>query len=203
MFLNNETQAKERNKDKKMFLVNCVNWKEYPYCPEVNVEMTVKKDDLHLCFNVKEKCIRAEIKKINGPVHTDSCVEFFISPFSDGNYYNFEFNCIGVAHVEYGSNRENRINLPEEVVKKIKTSSTLGNKTFPSKEGNFSWSLDITIPSECFIYDEIKSFKNLNSCANFFKCGDKTIEPHYLSWKPVKTPSPDFHRYDFLYKLDF
>jgi len=203
MFLNNETQAKERNKDKKMFLVNCVNWKEYPYCPEVNVEMTVEKDSIHLCFNVKEKGIRAEIKKINGPVHTDSCVEFFISPFSDGNYYNFEFNCIGIAHVEYGPNRENRINLPEEVVKKIKTSSTLGNKTIPSKEGNFSWSLDITIPSECFIHDKIKSFKDLNSRANFFKCGDKTIEPHYLSWKPIKTPSPDFHSYDFLYKLDF
>jgi len=200
--MNDKTLIKGNNKDKKIFRVNCVNWKEYPYCPEVNVEMIVKKDELHFRFNVKEKCIRAEVNKINGPVHTDSCVEFFISPFSDGNYYNFEFNCIGIAHVEYGPNRENRINLPEEIVKKIKTSSTLGNKIIHLKEGDFSWSLDIIIPAECFINDDIKSFKDINSRANFYKCGDNTVEPHYLSWKPVETISPDFHRYDFLYKLD-
>ena len=203
MFMNNETQAKEKNKDKKIFSVNCVNWKEYPYCPEVEVEMTAKKNSLHLCFNVKEKCIRAEVTEINGPVHTDSCVEFFISPFSDGNYYNFEFNCIGVTHVEYGPNRENRKNLPEKWVKKIKTNSSLGNKSFSSKEGDFSWSLNVIIPSECFIHDDIESFKNLNASANFYKCGDKTSDPHFISWKPIKTPSPDFHRYDFLYKLKF
>jgi hypothetical protein len=29
--------------------------------------------------------------------------------------------------------------------------------------------------------------------ANFYKCGDKTEEPHYLSWSPIDTPEPDFH----------
>jgi len=201
--MNNETQSKEKNKDKKIFSINCVNWKEYPYCPEVEVEMTAEKNSLHLCFNVKEKCIRAEVTEINGPVHTDSCVEFFISPFSDGNYYNFEFNCIGVAHIGYGSNRENRKDLPEDCIKKIKTSSSLGNKPFPSKEGDFSWSLDIIIPSECFIHDKIESLKKLKARANFYKCGEKTSDPHFISWKPVKTPSPDFHRYEFLYELKY
>ena len=201
--MNNKIQSKKKNKDKKMFSVNCINWEKYPYCPEVNVEMIAEKNSLHLCFNVKEKCVRAEVTKTNGPVHTDSCVEFFISPFSDGNYYNFEFNCIGVAHVEYGPHRENRKNIPEELVKRIKTKSSLGNKPFSSKEGDFSWNMDVIIPSECFINDKIDSFKNLQAIANFYKCGDNTSDPHFISWKPVKTPSPDFHQYDFLYELKF
>ena len=30
--------------------------------------------------------------------------------------------------------------------------------------------------------------------ANFYKCGDKTAHPHYVSWAPINTPQPDFHR---------
>ena len=37
--------------------------------------------------------------------------------------------------------------------------------------------------------------------ANFYKCGDKTAHPHYLSWSPIDTPKPDFHRPDFFGEL--
>ena len=30
--------------------------------------------------------------------------------------------------------------------------------------------------------------------ANFYKCGDKTAHPHFLSWNPVVSSKPDFHR---------
>ena len=30
--------------------------------------------------------------------------------------------------------------------------------------------------------------------ANVYKCGDLTAHEHYLSWNPVSSPSPDFHR---------
>jgi hypothetical protein len=29
--------------------------------------------------------------------------------------------------------------------------------------------------------------------ANFYKCGDKTSHPHWLTWNPVDKPRPDFH----------
>ena len=29
---------------------------------------------------------------------------------------------------------------------------------------------------------------------NFFKCGDLTEQAHYLSWNPVTSEQPDFHR---------
>jgi hypothetical protein len=32
---------------------------------------------------------------------------------------------------------------------------------------------------------------------NFYKCGDKTIHPHYGCWSPIELPKPDFHCSDF------
>ena len=33
---------------------------------------------------------------------------------------------------------------------------------------------------------------------NCYKCGDRTEHPHFLAWNPVHTPTPDFHRPEFL-----
>ena len=33
--------------------------------------------------------------------------------------------------------------------------------------------------------------------ANFYKCADLTSTPHFLSWAPIDTPEPDFHRPEF------
>ena len=37
--------------------------------------------------------------------------------------------------------------------------------------------------------------------ANFYKCGDKLPVPHFLSWKPINVPAPDFHLPCFLETL--
>lgn len=29
---------------------------------------------------------------------------------------------------------------------------------------------------------------------NFYKCGDATVQPHYLAWNPVTSETPAFHR---------
>ena len=39
--------------------------------------------------------------------------------------------------------------------------------------------------------------------ANFFKCADGTPHIHFLSWNPIGTPSPDFHRPAFFGELFF
>ena len=30
--------------------------------------------------------------------------------------------------------------------------------------------------------------------ANCYKCGDCTVQPHYLAWNPPTSENPDFHR---------
>ncbi len=36
---------------------------------------------------------------------------------------------------------------------------------------------------------------------NFYKCADRTSSPHFLSWAPISTPEPDFHRPEFFSKI--
>jgi hypothetical protein len=104
----------------------------------------------------------------------------------------------------YGPRRGKRTFIPPELIKqKIKTLSTLGKESFEEKSGAFEWEMVVVIPSSIFTYDEGLSFSKLVSNANFYKCGDDTTKRHYLSWNPVKTPKPDFHRPEYFGILNF
>jgi hypothetical protein len=182
--------------------IDGVSWKEFPYKPRVEFRVGHAGNLILLKFDVSEKAICAEETSINGKVHLDSCVEFFIS--LDGfNYYNFEFNCIGTPHVGWGNSRQNRQHLPIEAVEKILIRSSLGNEPFALRTGHFTWELCVLIPADCFIHDPDISFEGLSGNCNFYKCGDHLPEPHFLSWTPVGAPQPDFHRPDFFGKIDF
>jgi hypothetical protein len=182
--------------------LECINWKDYPHKPRV--EFRIGHDDnlILLKFTVTENSIRAMETEINGRVFQDSCVEFFIS--LDGqHYYNFEFNCIGTPHAAWGNNRHDRQHLPLETVKEIQIRSSLGPKPFDVQTGVFSWELVAVIPASCFIFDPGLNFAGLSGNANFYKCGDELPEPHFITWNPVATLRPDFHRPEFFGKIDF
>ncbi len=182
--------------------IDLINWKSFPYKPEVKFKMAYCQDSIFLKFYVSEENILANVTKINGDVCTDSCVEFFISLGRDKTYYNFELNCVGVPHVEYGQ-KGKRIQVDPEIVKLIKVKSSLGNQPFGEKRGGHHWELMIVIPKTCFCFDKNLTLKGLNANANFYKCGDKTSVRHYLTWNPVNTPNPDFHQPDFYGHLTF
>ena len=38
---------------------------------------------------------------------------------------------------------------------------------------------------------------------NLYKCGDGLAEPHYLTWQPISTPAPDYHRPEFCVPVTF
>jgi hypothetical protein len=182
--------------------IDCIPWKVFPYRPKIEFRIGHAGNLILLKFNVTEKAIGANETNINGRVHTDSCVEFFIS--LDGqNYYNFEFNCIGTPHVAWGSGRHKREHLTEDTIRKIQVRSTLGSNAIPVQSGHFSWELCVLIPSACFTHDPGISFDGLSGNANFYKCGDELPEPHFVTWNPVGTVQPDFHCPEFFGKIDF
>ena len=37
---------------------------------------------------------------------------------------------------------------------------------------------------------------------NFYKCADKTKQPHYLSWQPIPLPQPNFHCPQFFGEIE-
>ncbi len=81
--------------------IDLVNWETFSYRPEVKFRIAHSNNQIWLKFYVKEENVLAHRAETNSATHKDSCLEFFIDPQQDGNYYNFEFNCIGVTHLAY------------------------------------------------------------------------------------------------------
>ena len=182
--------------------VQVLNWEEFSYQPKVYFRIGHISNEIWLKYYVEEKHIRAVETRTNGEVYKDSCVEFFISPDGE-NYYNFEFSCIGTIHLAFGSGRGNRKFVEPATVEKIEIKSTLGNKPFEAKSGHYEWEMMIRIPIESFAYSNLESFNELKAASNFYKCGDETAVPHFVTWNPVKTESPDYHRPEFFGKVSF
>lgn len=180
-----------------------VNWGNFPYKPDVAFSIGYSENELLLKYYVTEKYFRAEKTETNQAVYEDSCVEFFVSPGVDGIYYNLEFNGIGTCLMGAGTDRNNRARLTTELISRIRRLTSAGKKPVAEIPGKFFWTITIAIPFEVFLYHEIKSLKGKTFSANFYKCGDKLRIPHYITWNPVNTEKPDFHRPSFFGQLRF
>lgn len=171
-------------------VINCLNWKDsFPSHPYAKVSLSHSSDALHLCYYVKEENIKADCKKDREPVWEDSCVEMFLALQDKKEYFNIEANSRGCLYMCKGVDRNHRTFLPQksyDVVKRL-----------PEVVGVGEWRLFLDIPSEVFGF---QTFDRIKARANFYKClGGE----HYLSWAPVSTPKPDFHRPEFFEELNF
>lgn len=183
--------------------IDNVNWKEYPYRPEVRFRIAHTYEAILLNYRVKEKSVRARYGEDGGSVWTDSCVEFFVIPANDGVYYNIECNCIGTVLVGVGKVRNDREHAPREVTSKIQRWSSFGSLPFEERIGECTWELSLVIPYPVFYHHEINSFGGIEIKGNFYKCGDELQTPHFLSWNKIEIDKPDFHRPDFFGNLRF
>ena len=184
--------------------IDLINWDTFEFQPEVRFRIAHANNQIWLKYYVTEKNILAQVDEVNGGVSGDSCVEFFFDPRADGNYYNFEFSCIGMTHLAYGPGRGERQFVDEEKLKsQIVIASSLGNEPFKERTGGHTWEMTMIIQASILVKDAGIRLKGLRTRANFYKCGDKTSEPHYLSWSAVGTEKPDFHRPEFFGSLVF
>lgn len=184
------------------FDVACVNWPQtFPYAPLCSGRIARAEDALVVDFRVSGLDLRAQNTEDNGRQWEDSCVEVFIQDPEDKTYYNFEINALGKVLACCGETREGRERRPEEEMEDILRFGQLEAEGPLDEGGIWTWRVGVVIPFELIGIDP----ENLPHCirANFYKCGDKTAHPHYLSWNPIDTPKPDFHRPDFFGELIF
>ncbi len=142
---------------------------------------------LHVRMTAAEQPIRATLSGKLDQVCTDSCLEFFFAPqVDDDRYFNFEWNRLGALSLSFGTLRATRIRLvPKDAIKQF------AFRSFQTKDGwgvEYEISLDflrVFFPDYTFTGD---------AGGNFYKCGDKTEFPHFLSWAPMSSDTPDFHR---------
>lgn len=184
--------------------INIANWADkYPYCPNVEFAIAHQNDAILLHYRVEENCPRATVANDLGNVWEDSCCEFFFSLNTDTDYYNLESNCISTVLLCNGKGRNNRTQAPTNILNQINRWASLGRTPFGQCEGQQTWQLALIIPVSAFFHHHIETLSGRILRANFYKCGDKTPQPHFLSWNEINIPSPDFHRPDFFGQLTF
>ncbi|MBI9061194.1 MAG: hypothetical protein JEZ14_04360 [Marinilabiliaceae bacterium] len=179
--------------------IDVVNWETYPYKPEVSFKIAYSEDALYVKFSVVEKAVRAINDQPNGSVWEDSCCEFFCD-FDGKGYYNLETNCIGTQLLGWGNG--NREHADAKVINSIKKLSSLGTEPFDVKTGEFNYEIVMAIPASAFYAHQLSFKKGMCFRANFYKCGDKTPDAHFLSWNPIEVEQPNFHLPEFFGEVE-
>ena len=176
--------------------VSTVNWKDYDYVPDVALWLAYTPDRLWCYFEVEEKHALAVNMEPNGNVWEDSCVEIFIGDPDGEHYFNFENNCAGTGLVARRLSQTDLELWSAADVQRVTRLSSLPHESI-NRHGDVKWQLAVGIPFAMIGHSEVPSELR----ANFYKCGDNTETPHFLSWSPIDTPSPSFHQPKFFGKI--
>ncbi|MFI4910053.1 MAG: carbohydrate-binding family 9-like protein [Sedimentisphaeraceae bacterium JB056] len=167
--------------------------------PVVKAKMAYDDDNVYVIFKVDDNYIKATTTENQGPVCRDSCVEFFFTPNSDTStgYMNMETNCCGKILFYYQKERGvGAVKVADSDLEKIEIAHSLPYESITEEiKSPKTWTLEYRIPIEV-----IKTYTTVEKPesgvlwkANFYKCGDKTSKPHWLTWSFVDKPKPDFH----------
>lgn len=184
--------------------IACCNWSEaYPYVPQVQLRLFHTDSHLILDYTVREQFTAARVREDLGEVWTDSCCEFFLQPRGEGNYYNIEATCIGRILIGYRPGREGVVHAPKALLNKVLRYPSLGGEPFEERIGDNRWRLTLAVPAEALFADTLTTFSGLTGRFNCYKCGDNLSRPHYVSFSPIATPAPDFHRPEYFTEISF
>lgn len=183
--------------------IDQVNWADrYPYMPLTTVYVARSADKLFVKWRVNGIMLKAIYTNDLDPVWKDSCVEFFCKLPDADRYMNFEFNCIGTATAAIRKARkEEVVYRTAEEFARIERYSSLGKRPFREIDGQFCWDLCVAIPLTLLGIDPNRLPAKL--LGNFYKCADDTTAVHYVSWNPIPTKEPDFHRPEYFGELFF
>lgn len=184
--------------------IDCCNWeKAYPYTPKASFKLFHNGENLYIKFDVTENDIHTMVTEDFGKIWTDPCVEFFVSPECNMDYYNLECTCIGKMLLGWHPAGDKKEDAPMEIIKNIIRIPSLGHTNFPLRKGETSWSLIEIIPATSLFRSGIESWEGKTMHANFYKCGDNLPTPHFISWNAIDWPEPSFHRPEYFGELIF
>lgn len=174
------------------------SWPQIPVICTADFAIAHTGQHILLKFTVSNDYFRSIERPINSEVHLDNCVEFFIAFDQSDQYYNIEFNCLGIGKMAYGNQKAKRTLFQNSVVQKIRTWTKSD-----THEGEFNWEMTMIIPADVFVFHQIESFEGITAKANFYKCGDGLPNPHFLCWNKIESSTPDFHRPDHFGTIQF
>lgn len=165
----------------------------------ISAQAQVCYDDeaLYVRLSAVEENIRAENFGKLDEICEDSCLEFFFSPMAgDRRYFNIECNPNGCLYLGMGSNVQTLVRFVPEVPSILPE----------AKRTQDGWETVYTVPYSFIrqFFPEFSPAPGYTMKGNFYKCGDKTVQPHYLSWcQVVPLPAASFHNPDIFGQLHF
>lgn len=168
------------------------NWKEqFPYTPNVTARLSYDEKGIVVYFNVEAKGLRTLSAGDGHYVHEDSCVEFFMQKERGSAYINIEFNARGVCYASHHSSPKDSIPFTSDEYRQIERYATVSEEGLDSS-GFYNWNLVFRAPWTLLGYKDGEIPSRLY--ANLYKCGDKTSNPHFLSWNEITNyDNPTFH----------
>lgn len=193
--------------------VEAIDIKEYmgpaeQFKPKTQVKLLYDDNFVYVIFRVEDKYIRAVATKHQEPVYTDSCIEFFFTPGEDisEGYFNLEVNCGGMVVSRHQSApMENRNPLTDAEIESLEIYHSEPKIVEPEKQEPTTWLIEYRVP-----IDMLEKFCPVARPApgtiwraNFYKCGQETSHPHWLTWSVVDNPKPQFHMPEFFGTLEF
>lgn len=188
------------SKKPQRYPIACCNWPEFSAQCEAGVELSHSSDMLHIHYIVDEPAVVANCTADGQHVWEDSCAEFFFDPEGKGEYYNLECSCTGKIYLCKGAGRSGRVPLDEAALKSITRRCTLPQEAFGLLNERTRWELWLDVPASVF---GLERYDGLRARGNFYKCADASPYRHYLSYAPIATPKPDFHRPEFFGEIVF
>lgn len=174
-------------------LIEKINWLEFSWKPTTSARIMHNGEALFVRMETDENPLLARRRIQNDEISDDSCMEFFLMPNAeDPRYLNFELNPFGAMYLGLRTDRYNNV-YPEENAEFFNVKSYVDGE---------KWVLTFTIPFEFIrrmvgkIDDEFKG--------NIYKCGVDTVKEHYVTYYPIDTEEPDYHRPEFFgpFKLE-
>lgn len=183
--------------------IDKVNWpNDYPKTLPVSVQIAHDDEKIYLYYQVQGEELRAINTHDFMSVWEDSCVEFFMQRKGEKLYRNFEFNAHGVLLASKRESKDAAEQLSNELMSSIERFTTIRHVYRGNVEVS-DWTLYAEIPKEAIGFSANEELSQQTIGANFYKCGDETKEPHFISWNPIDTPKPNFHVPEFFGELIF
>ena len=178
------------------------------FIPEVRAKMQYDDRNLYVIFRVADRHVRAVAEDTHGPVYEDSCVELFFSPCPPDllPYFNLEVNCGGTPLMHCNAvPRQTYTALDLNDMARIDIAHSLPRIVDPEITSPATWTIEYRLP-----LDLLEKYAHCTPPrpgvtwrANLFKCGDKTSNPHWLTWSRISNNKLDFHQPEFFGHITF
>ena len=182
----------KKNSSSEPLKINIPSWEGFASKPEATACLSVTETGFKIAFTVFESDPKRVHTTHFSPVHTDSCVEWFVNfaPNVCDRYFNFEVNAAGAMNVAFRRDRYDFTPLTAEEVESFNITPVIYEN---------HWEVSYEIPFS-FIKKYIPGYEPKSGDiikTNMYKCGDETAAPHYLALFRVGHSEPDFHRPEY------